>query len=177
MEDRLLNLMLEGPPRPFTRRELARSPDLFAERQALLLTPTELLPANLVGEGELRMTIPLPFPSIFEVIKRSPSVSPKLWLDHYQRSTRMIRWKPFRPARVVLTKVDSYDYGVVDRRGEKGLLDALKFQTLGRRDGQPLYYFGAIWDDNERDLVELDVKFRKVKHPRDACVEIAICGA
>lgn len=57
--------------------------------------------------------------------------------------------------------------------GTKGLLDALKVKTTGRRDGKLLYYFGAIEEDAPG---RVDVVFRQefTGHPKDSGVRIQV---
>lgn len=40
--------------------------------------------------------------------------------------------------------------------GAKAVLDALVDRRTGRKDGRSLYYFGAIVDDNYKDLTHSD---------------------
>lgn len=172
--ERLFDHFCLNAPRGFSRAELLRVDDLFAQRAALYFTPTAAIPERWIGRGPLSVTLPLALPSIFDGMLRFPQTKPRLWVDLLQRATGVIRWEPFRPARVRMVAYDSYSLGVVNRNNPKAPLDALKVSTPGRRDGKRLHYFGAIHDDNDRDLPDFEVEFRTVSHPRDARLEIMV---
>jgi hypothetical protein len=57
--------------------------------------------------------------------------------------------------------------------GMKGLLDALKVRTSGRREGIYLHYFGAIVDDAP-DFVDVSYEQELVTHPREAGVSVRV---
>ncbi len=172
--DELLDETFYGPLRAFSKKKLAGAAELFAQRLALLQTPTARLPKEWIGCGALSLTLPLAVPSIFDVSSRTPLAAPKLWLDLMQRATGKIRWTPIRPARVTVTAFDSYRHASGNDFGVKGVIDALKVGTNGRRDGRPLFYFGAIWDDNVKDMPQLDFVFQSVAHPRGAHCQIDV---
>jgi hypothetical protein len=115
-------------------------------------------------------------PSLFDVVLRTGYQSPKLWLDLLQRATQKIRWTPITPARLKIVMYDTYKFGGSDHCGQKGLVDALKFSTTGRRDGKLLFYFGAIWDDNPTDLAHADMQFRQISDPSKARINIRVTG-
>ena len=100
--------------------------------------------------------------------------SPRLWVDLIQRHTGRLRWTPMSPARVTLVR---YDYFTIRSDhlaiGMKGLLDALKVCSAGRRDRACLYYFGAIVDDGP-GLVNVSWEQKLVEHPKDAGVRIRV---
>jgi hypothetical protein len=56
----------------------------------------------------------------------------------------------------------------------KSLLDALKASTTGRRDRRLLYYFGAIRDDNNTDLVEFQLTQEHVNSPAKAGTRVIV---
>ena len=145
----LSNVISERGPTVFSKPVLRKHGDLFAERSALVFTPTSHLPKSQVGSGPLNIFLPLCSPDFHQFDSISGYRSPRLWLDLIQRATGLIRWDPIIGAAVRLTRVDESpirdDHLMI---GMKALRDALKFQTSGRRDGMPLYYFGAIVDDD-----------------------------
>ena len=57
--------------------------------------------------------------------------------------------------------------------GTKALLDALKAQTNGRRDGRPLFYFGAILDDAER-FISISWQQKLVSTPERTGMRITV---
>lgn len=170
----LLDKLYGGPPHVFSQRELQNYPRLFEERLALIFTPTQRIPTRFIGSGNLSITLPLPMPSLFDLVFRTGYQSPKLWLDLFQRATQRIRWTPISPAKLQIIMYDSYRFGGVDWFGQKGLVDALKFSTTGRRDGKLLYYFGAILDDNPKELARADIQFRQISDPSKARVKIRV---
>jgi hypothetical protein len=70
-----------------------------------------------------------------------------------------------------------YDYFLIRSDhvaiGMKGVLDALKVRTTGRRDGRLLYYFGAIVDDGP-GFIDVRSEQMPVEHPRDARLTIRV---
>ncbi len=162
-----------GPPRSFTRKRLAREPDLFKHRAALFYTPTEEIPKKFIGSSSLDIILPLPSSTLVEYQEIIGYRSPRLWVDLLQRATKKIRWEPIRPAHVTFIRYDSYEVGVVDLWGIKALLDALKYRTTGRSDGRLLYYFGAIWDDGPK-WVKIEVLQRKLNHPAKAHCRVIV---
>ena len=78
------------------------------------------------------------------------------------------------PSKVTLIRYDCVAYSAPDVYGAKALLDALKYQTTGRRDGLMLYYFGAIRDDNPDDLKEMYIKQKLVENPSQASTRIIV---
>ncbi len=174
--DELLDEIYYGGPKSFSKDRLEKVRDLFSQRLALLFTPTECIPSRYVGRGPFRLTLPVAIPSIYDLAFRTGYDRPKMWLDLLQRATGKIRWTYIRPAVVTVTKFDSYDHGAVNRSGCKALQDALKMMANGRRDRRPLFYFGAIFDDNCEDLRGFDPNFRwqRIRHPKDAHLEIEV---
>jgi hypothetical protein len=139
----------ENGPIAFPRQMLAKHSALFAERSALFFTPSANLPKHVVGSGPLDVFLPLCTPDFYECFFIRSYMSPRLWVDLLQRHTGFIRWTPAPHATVTITRFDTIlirDNHFI--AGTKALLDALKIQTNGRRDGQRLYYFGAIRDDS-----------------------------
>jgi hypothetical protein len=53
-------------------------------------------------------------------------------------------------------------------------VDALKESTKGRKDKIKLYYFGAIFDDNSKDMPEYDIREELVLHPWQACTRVQV---
>jgi hypothetical protein len=141
--------IFEGPIRAFTKSALAKVPDIFAVRAALIYTPTDRLPARWVGTGTMRARLPLVPPNHIDFRHVSSHRSPRLWVDLLQRSTRKIRWTPMNPAHVAIRVHFAERQGLNDFT-IKAVLDSLKRRTTGRHDGRLLYYFGAIEDDGPR---------------------------
>ena len=173
METMLDELYYEGP-KIYSPKELSEEPDLFRNRTALFYTPTENMPAELVGEGKLEITLPVAFPTLFEWNEILAYRIPRLWVDLIQRATGKLRWIPMVPAKVTLIRYDSTDYGVINVNGAKALLDALKHQTTGRHDSMMLHYFGAIRDDNCIDLKGVCIKQILVDHPSKAYTRLIV---
>ena len=143
----------------FTAERVAGQPKLFDHRAALYMTPTESLPNEVIGAGELDVRLPIPTPDYLEVREVRGYSTPRLWVDLLQRATGKIRWSFLKPARVILSRSDPERLRPAHLAiGTKPLLDALKVGTYGRSDGQYLYYFGAIWDD---DPSSIDVEWQQ----------------
>ncbi|HEV8436513.1 MAG TPA: hypothetical protein VGT40_00295 [Methylomirabilota bacterium] len=161
-------------PVTFTRRRLQAQEHLFAHRSALFYTPTENIPDSYVGSGDLDVTLPVVSPDYTDLWENRAYRSPRFWVDLLQRQTGKLRWCPMFPARVVLVR---YDYFLIRSDhvaiGMKGVLDALKVRTTGRRDGRLLYYFGAIVDDGP-GFVDVRCEQMLVEHPRDACLTVRV---
>ena len=161
-------------PVTFTRRRLQRQEHLFAHRSAVFYTPTENIPESFVGSGDLDVTVPAVSPDYTDLWENRAYRSPRFWVDLLQRQTGKLRWRPMLPARVVLVR---HDYFLIrsDRVaiGMKGVLDALKVWTTGRRDGRYLYYFGAIVDDGP-GFVNVSCEQMPVEHPRDARLTVRV---
>ena len=127
--------------------------DLFMHRAALFYTPTENIPERFVGSGPLKLDLPKAIPTFLQYVERPSMMSPRFWVDLIQRHTQKIRWKPYCPATMVITVYDTYPWGTSNMSfGIKALIDAFKVSTSGRSDGKPLYYFGAIQDDDPDSL-------------------------
>ena len=158
----------------FSRRRLEKHDHLFAHRCALFYTPTKNIPNEFIGSGPLDITLPVASPDYTDVWEIRAYRSPRLWVDLIQRQTGKLRWKPMLPASVTFVRYDCYtirsDHFAA---GIKGLLDALKVRTSGRRDGVYLHYFGAIADD---DQASVDVSFTQelVEHPKNASVRVIV---
>jgi hypothetical protein len=101
--------------------------------------------------------------------------SPRLWVDLIQRQTGKLRWHPIpTPARVIFVRYDRFSIRPDQLAvGIKGLLDALKVRTTGRRDRIYLYYFGAIVDDGAA-FIDRSYEQELVGHPKDAGVRIQV---
>ena len=161
-------------PIAFSRQRLAQQAHLFAHRAALFYTPTESIPSSFIGSGMLDTRLPVPTPDATEFGEIKAYAIPRFWVDLIQRQTQRIRWTPISRARVVFTRYDCFtireDHLAM---GSKALLDALKVQTMGRRNGRRLYYFGAIIDDGP-GFVEVSWHQEVVGYPRDAGVRIQV---
>jgi hypothetical protein len=155
-----------GPPRLFTADEVQESPDLFHERAALFYTPTVNIPLAWVGKGILDVTIPIVPPTFFEFMEIRWYQTPRFWVDLLQRASGKIRWTPMAPADVSMIRYDTIQIRQTEAiGGAKSLLDALKEMTYGRSDGHPLYYFGAIVDDDCNRLSKYEFKQVLVANP------------
>jgi hypothetical protein len=165
----------DGPPRLFTADEVRESPDLFRERAALFYTPTANLPSVWVGKGILDVIISIAPPTSFEYMEIRWYQTPRFWVDLLQRATGKIRWTPMSPAEVLMIRYDAIEIGQAKGiGGAKSLLDALKVMTYGRSDGHPLYYFGAIIDDNCKDLSKYRFEQVLVANPSMAKCRIIV---
>ena len=82
------------PPISFSVGQVRRSPDLFRERAALFYTPTENLPPQWMGEGELDVTLPVVCPTFFECSEIRWYQTLRFWVDLLQRATGKLRWHP-----------------------------------------------------------------------------------
>jgi hypothetical protein len=163
----------EMGPKVFSIRRLATEDHLFEQRAALYFTPTANLPAPHVGMGILDVTVPLAVPTWTEFLENRAHRVPRLWVDLIQRATQRIRWTPMRPAAVTFFAWDSCAFPLQDLP-IKALLDALKEKSAGRRDGRILHYFGAIRDDNGRDLRRIEVFHGLVASPAEARTRIVV---
>ncbi len=154
MQYTLSETIEEDGPTAFTRKALSEHPNLFAERSALVFTPTDRLPSQFVGTGDLDVFLPICTPDWHDCFFIRSYMSPRLWLDLLQRHTGVLRWATFPHSTVTITR---FDTAMIRQdhltSGTKALLDALKIRTNGRSDGRPLFYFGAIFDDSERDIL------------------------
>lgn len=150
-------------PHIFSPREVAAASDLFAERSALFFTPTKNLPPKWVGSGNLDIKLPVPVPSWLEYQQVPGYRSPRFWVDHLQRATGKIRWRSLKRVRLKIVVYDSYVRGAA--MIVKAVIDALKTQTNGRRDGRVIYYFGAIDEDSWEDIDGWDVVEEYVSNP------------
>jgi hypothetical protein len=175
MPDSLSDHVWYNGPTCFSAEDVAAQAELFNHRAALYFTPTTNIPAEFVGRGPLDVRLPIPTPDYLEFTESGYSV-PRLWVDLLQRATGKIRWTPFRPARTVITRYDPVrfrdDHLVL---GMKAVLDALKFQTTGRRDGQLLYYFGAIWDDDQGSVAS-EWRQELVADRSLSCTRVEVCA-
>jgi hypothetical protein len=161
-------------PVSFTRHSLQKQEHLFAHRCALFYTPTENIPVDYIGSGPLDITLPVAPPDCTDSWEIRAYRSPRFWVDLIQRQTGKLRWKPMSPARVIFVR---YDYFTIRSDhlaiGSKGLLDALKIRTSGRRDGIYLHYFGAIVDDAPA-FVDVSWEQELVGHPREAGIRVRV---
>lgn len=164
----------ERGPVSFTHRTLGKQEHLFAHRCALFYIPTHSIPAEYVGSGPLDILLPVAPPDYTDFREVRAYRSPRLWVDLIQRQTGKLRWTPMSPARITLVRYDNFtirsDHLAI---GMKGLLDALKVRTTGRRDRIYLYYFGAIVDDGP-GFVDVSWEQKLVGHPKDAGVRIRV---
>ena len=164
-------------PTSFTRKLLSEHPNLFAERSALFFTPTDRLPSQFVGIGALDVFLPICTPDWHDCFFIRSYMSPRLWVDLLQRQTGVLRWTTSLHSNVTITRFDRTmireDHLTA---GTKAILDALKVQTNGRRDGKPLFYFGAIFDDAER-FISISWKQKLVSKPERAGMRITVSPA
>jgi len=171
---KLSDIISERGPTVFSKALLSQHDDLFSERAALIFTPTKYIPERHVGSGLINIFLPLCSPDYYEFESIAGYRSPRLWLDLIQKATGLIRWSPIGDAIVRFTRIDSElirnDHAMI---GMKALRDALKFQTSGRRDGSPLYYFGAIVDDDHKSST-FEYHQRKCTSTVNSGVEIQI---
>lgn len=170
---KLLDRIHDEGPTTFSREEIAATPDLLQQRAALIFTPTEELPHELVGSGKLDVVVPLALPIIQEGSDNIAYRAPRLWLDLLQRATGKLRWLPINQAIVTIITYDAF-IAPVFAPLPKALNDALKVSTTGRRDGRKLYYFGAIKDDAPEFLAELNVYQSEVANPSDAHCRVIV---
>jgi len=166
-------LMDKGPV-SFTSRRLKKQEQLFAHRSALFYTPTENIPVDFVGSGPLDIRLPVAPPDWTGSFEIGALRSPRLWVDLIQRQTGKLRWHPISPARVIFVRYDCFSIQLTHLTvGTKGLLDALKVRTTGRRDRIYLHYFGAIVDDSQ-EFVDVSWEQELVTHPKDAGVRVQV---
>jgi hypothetical protein len=163
-------------PTCFSHSELTEQTHLFAHRGALFYTPTENIPLEYIGTGDLDITVPLVTPDV-TVLKEIPAyAAPRLWVDLLQQHSGKLRWTSILPARVHVTRYDAYfirhDHVAI---ANKALLDSLKAQTFGRRDKKALFYFGAIVDDAPECDVDIVYEQLLIEQPKDARVRIQVC--
>jgi len=171
--DHPLNELYYSGPRSFSARRLALERDLFAVRAALVYTPTSNIPMRWIGRGRLDVWLPLAVPTLQEFLDCRSRQSVRIWVDLLQRATGMIRWQPMVPARLRIVRCDSVEYGQNDVCA-KSLVDALKVSTTGRKDRRLLHYFGAIQDDNSRDLADCDLTQELVDSPAEAGTRLIV---
>jgi hypothetical protein len=164
----------ERGPLSFTLRRLQKQGHPFAHRSALFYTPTGNIPPQHVGSGALDVTLPVATPDYTDLCEIRALGSPRLWIDLIQRHTGKLRWLPMLPARIVFRRYDYFsirtDHLAI---GMKGLLDALKVRTTGRRDRIHLHYFGAIVDDGP-GFIEVTYEQELVPDPKEAGVRIQV---
>ena len=174
----LLDTIWDEGPQSFKKEQLVQQQDLFAQRAALFYTPTNQIPTEFVGRGEIDICIPIPVPNPVQMIESRIYRSPRFWVDLIQSATQKLRWKPFSRAKLTIIRYDTYQLSLADIGiGLKALVDALKVETSGRRDRRQLYYFGAIADDNPTVIVELTHNQEVVKNPSEARSRIIVEGA
>jgi len=161
-------------PVSFDPRTLRRQQHLFAHRSALFYTPTKNVPPHYIGSGPLDITLPVATPDYTDLRGIRALGSPRFWVDLIQRQTGKLRWRPMSPARIIFVRYDYFsirtDHLAI---GMKGLVDALKVRTTGRRDGIYLYYFGAIVDDGP-GFVDVTYEQELVTRPKDARIRIRV---
>lgn len=165
----------DSGPRPFAKRKLRSAEDLFRDRGALIFTPTERIPDEWVGRGELFVRFPIVTPTYDEAFEIKSYMSPRLWLDLIQRQTSKLRWRPLYPVNIAFHRYDIQKFREdVAISGVKSLLDALKMKTSGRRDGRDLHYFGAIEDDGPGFINQLSIDQSVVGHPSEAHITVRV---
>jgi hypothetical protein len=169
----LQRIIEENGPTVFSARRLANSDDIFADRAALFYTPTRNIPSKWIGHGRLDLILPIPVPTFFDRMESRLFGTPRTWVELLQRATHKLRWRPMISARVQIIRYDSK--GLQESHlCVKELLDALKIQTSGRRDGRSLHYFGAIFDDAPNYLSELCIEQRLVTRPSEAKTRVVV---
>ena len=175
MQYTLSETLEENGPTAFPRKLLSKHPDLYRDRVALFFTPTANLPPRVVGRGPLDVFLPLCTPDYYECFFIRSYMSPRLWVNLLQRHTGFIRWTPFPRATVTITRRDTrmlrQDHLIA---GTKALLDALKVQTDGRKDGHRLFYFGAIRDDSAA-YARVTYHQAQVPTPEHSGVRLTVC--
>jgi hypothetical protein len=161
-------------PISFTRRRLKKQEYLFAHRSALFYTPTENIPVGYVGRGPIDIRVPVTTPDCTSSREVRALMSPRLWVDLIQLQTGKLRWCPMSPAKVTFVRYDCFtirfDHFAI---GIKGVLDALKVRTTGRRNGINLYYFGAIEDDAP-EFIDVSADQKLVANPQDSGLRIQV---
>jgi hypothetical protein len=163
----------EGPV-SFSLDQLRRQKNLFAHRSALFYTPTENIPNKYIGGGPLDIKLPIASPDYIDFFEIPAYRNPRFWVDLIQRQTGKLRWRPISPAKVTFVRSDYFSIRAEHLSlGTKGLLDALKTRTSGRRDGIYLHYFGAIVDDAQA-FVNVSWEQELVEHPKDASVRVKV---
>ena len=171
----LSEYVLEQSARRFTAKEVENQADLFAHRAALFYTPTTSIPENLIGEGELRITLPIVTADYTEFFENRAPRSPRFWVDLIQRQTHKIRWRPLPVSIVTFTRYDYYqirpDHMAL---AAKSLLDAFKVKANGRSDSRSIFYFGAIEDDSNNHVHSLNYLQDTVDDPAQARMKIEI---
>lgn len=172
----LQRIIEENGPTVFSARRLVNSDDIFADRAALFYTPTKNIPSKWVGHGRLDLILPIPPPTFFECMQSRLFDTPRIWVELLQRATHKLRWRPMIPARVTIIRYDSEELPE-SHVCRKALLDALKVQTSGRRDGRILHYFGAIFDDAQKYLLESRIEQRLVTRPSEAKTRVVVEAA
>ncbi len=161
-------------PVSFSLDRLRKQKHLFAHRSALFYTPTENIPNKHIGSGPIDIMLPVTSPDYTDFFEVPAYRSPRFWVDVIQRQTGKLRWTPIPRARVTFVRYDCFSIRADHLAlGTKGLLDALKIRTSGRRDGLYLHYFGAIVDDSQ-DFVNVSWEQELVEHPMDACVGLKV---
>lgn len=162
-----------GPAR-FSQQDVLRQEWLFEQRAALFHTPSSAMPKHFIGDGPLDVVLPLlPTTRVGELEIRSYN-SPRLWTDLLQLATGKLRWRHARWSHVVVTRYSPSFRARHDLwDGMKPVLDALKHRTTGRSDGQPLYYFGAIHDDDPSSI-ESDMRHERVTNHFESRTRIQV---
>jgi hypothetical protein len=161
-------------PVSFARRRLKKQEHLFANRSAFFYTPTENIPADFIGSGPLDVTLPVATPDWTDAMESRAYLCPRFWVDLIQRQTGKLRWHPISRAQVIFVRCDCFLIGSDHLAADiKGVLDALKVRTSGRRDRIYLHYFGAIVDDSP-DFVDVSWEQELVEHPKDAKVRVQV---
>lgn len=142
----------------------------------MFYTPTQAIPHHFVGSGPLEVDLPIATPTDFEFQELKSYRSPRFWVDLLQRATGKLRWTPMSRVHLTIHRFDIWDdYGINHLAlGTKTLTDALKVSTHGRVDLQPLYYFGAIVDDNPEVLMSWHIEQHLVNATHEACCKVIV---
>ena len=171
----LSEYVLEEPALRFSANEVANQEDLFAHRAALFYTPTSAIPSEFIGEGELKISLPIVTADYTEFYENRAPRSPRFWVDLIQRQTHKISWQPYSKALVTFTRYDYYQIRADHMpMAAKCLLDAFKERTYGRSDGKVIFYFGAVEDDSRKHIPVLNYRQESVDHPSQARMDIEI---
>ena len=170
----LNDLYYEGP-QIYSLTDLANCDDLFRDRVALFFTPTENIPPEFIGEGRLDVTVPLATPTLYDWIGNPAYRVPRLWVDFIQKATGKLRWRPMSPSKVTVVRYDicAYELSAI-ATGAKAVIDALIVKASGRADGRFLHYFGAIVDDNMREMTHSEYYEQLVDDHRQVRTRIIV---
>ena len=171
----ILNDLYHEGPKIYSLADLANCDDLLRDRAALIFTPTENIPREFIGEGRLDVTVPLATPTLYDWIGNPAYRVPRLWVDLLQKATGKLRWRPMSPSKVTVVRYDICAYYLsAISTGAKAVIDALIVKAAGRTDGRLLHYFGAIVDDNFKEMTHSEYYEHLVDDPRQVRTRIIV---